>query len=321
MESQRSGRVSIFSANLLYMLVMLLFVSLGYIAQKWDFKYGIIITEFLLIALPTILFIKLKGASVKKELRLNKLSIVDAVLVIVIFTSGYWVAVFINMLGQIALSMMGELITPQIPFAQSASDYFVLILIIAGSAGICEEMLCRGYIMRAYEGLGMWPGIIISAVMFSLLHLNIQNTLAPLFLGLLLGFVVYRTNSLFAGILGHFTNNAISVTWGYIIMNLPIYKSMDTQAMEQGLTTTSLISAAFLFGMISLFTGAIMIISLKALGERHQKSEAETPEIKFIDIVKNFRLSWPLLITLIIFITMMVMEVVLIVRGQPLINL
>jgi membrane protease YdiL (CAAX protease family) len=302
------------------MLVMLLFVSLGNIVQQWDFKYGILITEFLLIALPTIIFVKLKGVSVKTELRLNRNNIVDAALVVVIFMSGYWVAVFINMIGQIALSLLGELITPQIPFAESGGEYFILLLVIAGSAGVCEEILCRGYLMRAYEGLGMWPGIITSAVLFSLLHLNIQNTLAPLFLGLLLGFVVYKTDSIFAGMLGHFTNNAVSVTWGYVIMNLPIYENLDAEVMQQGLTTASLVSAAVLFGVISLATGVVMIISLKALSERHPGNVRKASESGYAGVMKNIRLSWPLLVTLIIFIIMMVLEVSLIMRGKPMIN-
>jgi len=53
------------------MIVMILFVTVGYIAQQRDFHYGILITEFLLIALPAIIYVKINGASVKKELRFN----------------------------------------------------------------------------------------------------------------------------------------------------------------------------------------------------------------------------------------------------------
>lgn len=314
MEEQSSDRISIFSANLLYMVVMILFITVGYIMQKRDFESGVLITEFLLLALPTIVFTKLNGTSIKRDLRLNRLSIIDAVLVVVIFMSGYWVAVFINLLGQIILSMLGQLITPQIPFAQSGSEYITLLLVIAGSAGICEEILCRGYIMRAYERLGMWPCIIMSALLFSLLHLNIQNILAPFFLGLLLGFVVYKTNSIYAGMIGHFINNMIAVTWGYVVANLPMYKNLDTQILEQELTTASLIGSAALFGIVALFAGGIMVISLKTLSERHEKYVPEIRDAGFFDTMKNIRLSWPLLVTLIIFVFMMVLELILIAR-------
>lgn len=321
MESQNIDRISFFGANILYLGVMVLFVSVGYVAQKWDFNYGILITEFLLVALPTILYTKAMGASVKRELRFNSLSLTDTLLVVVAFISAYFVAVFFNLIGEILISMMGNLIIPDIPFATDTAEYIVLLFIIAGSAGICEEILFRGFILRAYERIGMWKGIIITALLFSILHLNIQNILAPFFLGLVLGFVVYKTNSIFAGILGHFINNAISVTWGYVIMNLPFYETMDIKQMQEGMTTGSLIGAAALFGLVLPFAGTILVVCLKAINERHPGVPASSPGISLVSIVKSIRVSWPLLLSILIFIGMMTAEIYLIVNGKPLINI
>lgn len=302
------------------MAVMILFVTVGYVAQNWDFHYGILITEFLLVALPTVIYVKARGASLRRELRLNKLSLVDALLVIIAFVSAYFVAVFINLLGEILLSMLGNLIIPDIPFAKSPGEYLVLLFVIAGSAGICEEILFRGFMLRAYEKLGMWPNIIVTAILFSILHLNIQNILAPLFLGIILGFAVYKTNSIFAGILGHFINNAISVTWGYVIMSLPFYKNIELQQMQEGMTTQSLLGAAILFALILPVAGTIMLICLKAISDRHPEA-GNVPGTGILSMFGRIKLSWPLLVSLIIFIIMMALEIILIVSGKPLINL
>lgn len=321
MESQNSDRISIFNGNILYMAVMVLFLTAGNVAQGWDFNYGILITEFLLIAFPTIIYVKFKGASVKRELRFNRLGLIDVLLIIVAFFSAYFVAVFLNLLAEILISMLGNLIIPEIPFANNPNEYFMLLFIIAGSAGICEEILFRGFILRAYEKLGMWPNIIITALLFSILHLNIQNIVAPFFLGILLGFVVYKTNSIFAGIIGHFVNNAISVTWGYVIMNLPFYENMNVEQVQQSMTTQSLIGAAILFGIILPFAAAIMIICLKAICYRHPEVVANRSEVSLTSFVKDIKLSWPLLIAFLIFIVMMALEVLLIISGKPLLNL
>ena len=320
MESQNTGRLSFFNANLLYLGVMVLFVSVGYAAQKWDFNYGILITEFLLVALPTILYAKLKGASIKKELRFNRLGLTDTLLVAVAFVSAYFVAVFVNIIGQILISMIGDIIIPDIPFATDATEYIVLLFVMAGSAGICEEILFRGFLLRAYEGFGMRKGILVTAILFSILHLNIQNLLAPFFLGLVLGFVVYKTNSIFAGILGHFINNAISVTWGYVIMNLPFYENMDVGQLKEGMATEALLGAAVLFALILPFAGAVLIICLKAINDRHPELPGISSGTGLIPAVKSIRLSWPLLLSMLIFIAMMTAEVFLIVNGKPLIN-
>jgi len=303
------------------MAVMVLFLTAGYVAQDWDFNYGILVTEFLLIALPTIIYAKTKGVSLKRELRFNRLSFIDALLIIVAFVSAYFVAVFLNLLAEVLISMMGNLMVPDIPFANNPKEYIILLFVIAGSAGICEEIMFRGFMLRAFEKLGMWPNIIITALLFSILHLNIQNIVAPFFLGIVLGLVVYKTNSIFAGILGHFVNNAISVTWGYVVMNLPFYENMNIEQVQQSMTTQSLIGAAIIFGIILPFAAAIMIICLKAICFRYPEALSERPEVSLTGFAKDIKSSWPLLITFLIFIVMMTLEVSLIISGKPLMNL
>ncbi len=315
LELRDSDKLSIFGANILYMIVMILFVTVGYFVQKRSFHYGILITEFLLIALPAIIYAKIKGTSIKEEFRLNRIGLVDVLLIIVAFLSSYFVAVFINLIAQILISTAGNLILPDIPFAENPREYLTLLLIIAGSAGICEEILFRGILLRAYERFGMWRGIIISALFFSVLHLNIQNMAAPFFLGIVLGFVVYKTNSIFAGILGHFINNAISVTFGYVVMNMPFYKNISNLQIQEGMTTPSLIGAAVLFGAIVPFTGAIMVLCLKALNDRHPEAAASGSDAVALGLLKDIKISWPLLISLIIFVGMMALEIMFIMRG------
>jgi len=320
MESQATDRISFFNANLLYLGVMVLFVSVGYVAQKWDFNYGVLITEFLLVALPAIIYAKAMGISVKRELRFNSLSLTDMLLVAVAFVSAYFVAVFVNLLGEILISMAGELIIPDIPFASGPAEYLSLLFVIAGSAGICEEILFRGFMLRAYERFGMWKGIVITALLFSMLHLNVQNLLAPFFLGLVLGYVVYKTNSIFAGMLGHFINNAISVTWGYVVMNLPFYEAVNPGQLPESMVTESLIGAAFLFALVLPFAGGILAICLKAINDRHPETAEVGTGASFAGKVKSIRHSWPLLFSLLIFIGMAAAEIYLIINGRPLIN-
>ena len=75
------------------------FITVGYIVQKRDFKSGVLITEFLLLALPTIIFTRLNSTSIKGA-KAHRLSIIDAVLIVVIFTSGYWLQFLSIFLGK-----------------------------------------------------------------------------------------------------------------------------------------------------------------------------------------------------------------------------
>ena len=68
---------------------------------------------------------------------------------------------------------------------------------------ILEELLFRGIITAEYERRGAARAILMSAVLFSLLHFDPQNFLPHLFLGLLLSLVLFATNSLVATMTVH----------------------------------------------------------------------------------------------------------------------
>ncbi len=86
------------------------------------------------------------------------------------------------------------------------------LLLIAVLPAFVEEHLCRGLMLRGItKSSGMWPGIITVALIFAFLHLNPYRLLPTFSLGILLGYIAIRTNSIFPAILGHFMNNSASV--------------------------------------------------------------------------------------------------------------
>jgi len=82
-------------------------------------------------------------------------------------------------------------------------------VVSALSAGVCEEMGFRGYMQRPIENRhGPWIAIAISAVMFTLIHLNkswASMAMTPIILGagVMLGVLARRSASLVFCIVGH----------------------------------------------------------------------------------------------------------------------
>lgn len=326
LENNNSGsdsKITARGANLVYLLVMVLFVTVGAFAQSQSFNIGILITEFVLIALPVFLYIILKKGSLRRELRFNRLGALDGLLIILIFMSSYPVAIFINLIGNIFVGLFGKLIQSPIPTANNFNEYFVLVLIIAGSAGICEELLFRGLVMRGYQSLGKWPNIIFTAVLFAVLHINVQNLLGPLFLGILLGYVVYITDSIFAGMLGHFVNNALAVTLSYLLMQIPFIRNASAEAVSAGAELQSLLLALIPFGIIAMFSGTMMVFCLWGLKELNRernhevKNDVDMTERQLLsNILRSLKISWPLYVSLIIFLAISALQLVYIATGQ-----
>lgn len=90
-------------------------------------------------------------------------------------------------------------------------------------APLCEELLCRGLICRGLlSRREPWFAIVVSALIFALLHGNLQQGIAAFGLGAFMGWVYYRTHSLWCTIAIHFTNNALSQVMSFLFPDLPI---------------------------------------------------------------------------------------------------
>lgn len=80
---------------------------------------------------------------------------------------------------------------------------------------ICEEVLYRGYVMRAFEkSWGVVPAILISGLLFGLYHVQLSNLLPLAAIGIVLGYVTWASESIYPAMLAHFVNNGGSVLVG-----------------------------------------------------------------------------------------------------------
>jgi len=94
-------------------------------------------------------------------------------------------------------------------FQFTMPDDFVRIM-----APVAEEIAFRGGILRSllrvFKGKNHWWAILFSALLFGLVHGNMAQGANALLLGLLLGWLYYRTDSVVPDIILHWVNNTIA---------------------------------------------------------------------------------------------------------------
>ncbi len=83
-------------------------------------------------------------------------------------------------------------------------------------APLAEEMVFRGAILRTllnyFNGRMYWVPIIVSALLFGLVHGNMAQLLNAFLIGILLGWMYYRTESIVPGVVLHWVNNTVAYT-------------------------------------------------------------------------------------------------------------
>lgn len=93
------------------------------------------------------------------------------------------------------------------------NNSILITLLSFGLIGpICEEIVFRGSILKNLsDKFSIKWAIIMQAILFSAYHMNLVQAFPTLVLGLVTGFVVYYTNSIWSGILIHILNNLTAI--------------------------------------------------------------------------------------------------------------
>ena len=102
---------------------------------------------------------------------------------------------------------------------KSGFDIFIYYLSYAVVPAFVEEFAFRGIVLGCIRKHSDSFAVIVSAIMFGLMHGNFMQIPFAFVVGLVLGFVTVKTNSLLPAIIIHFCNNAISVTFDIISSN------------------------------------------------------------------------------------------------------
>lgn len=110
-------------------------------------------------------------------------------------------------------------------------------LSIALTGPIAEEMLFRGAIEGFFLRKGIKPivAIVVSAIIFGVIHANPAQIFFAFILGLIFGWMYYRTGSILPSIVGHVLNNTVSVS---VMATSPIEDMSKTTAESIGMTAT-----------------------------------------------------------------------------------
>lgn len=124
---------------------------------------------------------------------------------IMVLATGVVIEPLLNLFPETYLDRLGNIM--------AAGGWMMFTSIVI--APIMEEILFRGILqdalMRKY---GVFVGILIASAVFGIVHLIPQQVVNAFMIGIVLGYIYYRTGALLPVILIHCINNAISYfTW------------------------------------------------------------------------------------------------------------
>lgn len=182
----------------------------------------------------------------------------------------------------VIMSLLGlELSSPDVPMPGGVTGVMTSIIRIVVVAAIAEELTLRGYVMGNLRKYGDRFAIIVSSIVFALMHGNLVQAPFALIAGFGIGYFTVKTGTLWTAVAIHAANNFISTAISY---------AMDYFSEE----AVSLLYSFALYGFI--FFGLIAIWLLKS--RNNQKLRGDCLGTSEKDKMKAFFLNPAMIIAL-----------------------
>ncbi len=222
-------------------------------------KYMQIISSIGVFVVPAVILAKLYKGSVNQVLGIK--TIPKKTSFLFVFIIAFFSMPIINMLVEInsyfslpeSLAWLEEaileteeqqkILTEALLITDSVNNLLVNVLMIAILPAIGEELLFRGILQPIFIRWTKSPhiGIFTTAALFSAIHFQLYGFLPRLYLGIIFGYYVYWSRSIWLPVLAHFINNLIAVI-AYYTFSLTINRGIEQVGTDASTITWLLIS-------------------------------------------------------------------------------
>ncbi|MGI6778304.1 MAG: CPBP family intramembrane glutamic endopeptidase [Acetivibrionales bacterium] len=301
------NRITFVGANKVFFIFTMLFLFFQLVLVGMTIIYGqdfienniygiLLINQYVLILVPVLVYVLANRLNIKSVFRLNSPGIIPSILIIIMSPFAYMVAAMLNTFVIYLLQFIGNIPSQSIPVPHSPRELAVGIFVIAVSPAICEELLHRGIMLSAYEKRGTMKALVYTSIFFGIFHFDITNLLGPIFLGLLIGYYVFKTNSIFAGMIAHFMNNAIAECIQYFFRK-------EIKPMDFIKLSGEELAGAIIYGIAGLIFLSLLLVLFRYAT---RKIYVFKPSISSVrnDIV-SISSHWPIIVILGIYLLFM----------------
>lgn len=94
----------------------------------------------------------------------------------------------------------------------STGELIIIVLSAVVFAGICEELLFRGFLQKSLErSFDTTKAIMLTSLIFAIIHMNPWWTIQIILLAVFLGVMAWKSDSIFPSIIAHSINNGLAL--------------------------------------------------------------------------------------------------------------
>ncbi|MEA5083711.1 MAG: type II CAAX endopeptidase family protein [Lachnospiraceae bacterium] len=260
-----------------------------------------IFVSLVIYFVPIALYFFTSKASVTDTFSIKKLKPTNVLLVILI---SIMIQPLLMLISTISAIIFPNNISNVFEVYATYPLWFV-ILSIAIVPAFCEELFFRGIVFSNYRNVSFFKASLACGFIFGMAHMDGQQFFYAFFMGIVFCYLVYKTGSIFASIISHFTINCSQSLLAYYIYNS---NKISLPAAQTQVTADTLIAAT----QSALFTLPLLVLVLYIFhryNNKHLLLETEVA-VDFTLLPTNDKIiNAPLVINFIVFVYMLFISI------------
>ncbi|MCP4405990.1 MAG: CPBP family intramembrane metalloprotease [bacterium] len=248
-----------------YLISGILLIVLGSALQYFHLFSGLFISQIAFIAGPALLYTALHKYNISRTFSFVPISLKTALLVIPIACSAFALVGIVAVLQELVFPRSREYaaVWEEVLATFQQAPLALTLFIVSLLPGVCEELLFRGFLLKGMrEKFADLPAVIFVGLLFGLFHLDAHRFFTTSLLGILFGYIVVKTGSIFPAMLAHGVNNAITIFLSYGASHVQEVEHItDSSQIEE------LLSVEGALGLLTIVSIAVLILwaALRAL--------------------------------------------------------
>ena len=250
-------------ANVLFTATVLVYLILVYTirlipAGTFSMNFLLIMPEIILL-LPSILYMAFMRDDTVSDCGVAKISPLTTFFTVLFAFCIIPLVSFINMISSLFVENgVSETLTRTV----ESNSLIVNLLVIALLPAVVEEIIFRGIIFNGYKKRNPFKAALLSAFLFGLIHMNINQFSYAFVIGILFALLTYVTGSVIPSIIAHFIVNGTSVVLSHLLVKLQKTDVAVNQATEMIVDENAIRVALFLMMAVMTLAGLALAVLL-----------------------------------------------------------
>lgn len=213
---KRTGKFGVWQAILILFLIIIISMIVSFISHNLSItkEIGMFLSYLISFGLASYISIQIYkkyNGSFELDINFHYWKILPLVAILPILSAFGFTMHIANLIP------MPEFMKELFREMAEANGIFPFLMIIV-LAPIFEEFICRGVILKGFlEKYSVKKAIIISSLIFGIMHLNPWQFIGAFVMGLIGGWLFWKTKSLFLPIVVHFSNNLFFSLFGLYV--------------------------------------------------------------------------------------------------------